>query len=349
MEKLPKIISIAGALELMCKYGENAYQTPAALYSTGSDDPLALDKFVLISGQPPSYNNLCDLDRLLQTGTHIVATFDINRGGVPYIALGVKHGNSCGASIAPDKETVIRNMIIGDDLALFGGLTWFNFYINEELAELLLTYNLASERRLLDGIIAPGFDEKAIELLKRKKDKCRLIANPALAQLDRNSLDQNMRFRYVRGGFLVQPNYTFILRLDDPDLKKYGEATVEQEDAMLLGKAISDTQNSNTVTIIHKFLYLIGNGVGQQARVRGAQLGVNQTIYNNHDADSASGSSDSFFPQKDGPKVLAEAGLKAIIATSGSVKDEEVIQFCQDKGIVLYLIPDPKGRGFFGH
>ncbi len=63
MEQKQKIM---GELVLTAKYGENASQTPAGLYSTGSDDPLALDKFKVISGTEPSYNNLCDIDRLLQ-------------------------------------------------------------------------------------------------------------------------------------------------------------------------------------------------------------------------------------------------------------------------------------------
>ena len=64
---------ISGEPTLECKYGENGYQTPAALYSSGTDDPLALDRFEVVQGTAPSYNNLCDLDRLVQTATHVAA------------------------------------------------------------------------------------------------------------------------------------------------------------------------------------------------------------------------------------------------------------------------------------
>jgi phosphoribosylaminoimidazolecarboxamide formyltransferase/IMP cyclohydrolase len=174
------------------------------------------------------------------------------------------------------------------------------------------------------------------------------MANPQLANLNRNSLDTAPRFRYVRGGFLLQPNYTFILDLTNPDLVKIGQPTIEQEDDMLLAKAICDTSNSNTITVVLEGM-LAGNGVGQQARVYGAQLALTRAQASEHYVLGASAASDSFFPFTDGVEVLAKAGIKAIISSSGSVKDKDVIKFCEEKGIMLYLIPDSKGRGFFGH
>jgi phosphoribosylaminoimidazolecarboxamide formyltransferase/IMP cyclohydrolase len=343
-------MNISGKLTLTCKYGENGYQVPAALYSSGTDDPLALDAFEIVAGTDPSYNNLSDLDRLVQTLTHIAAAFDINRGKVPYIAVGVKHGNSCGAAIGYDNpHEVAQKMVMGDPLAIFGGLVIMNHPISEDVAEALITHGMPEgQRRVLDGIVAPSFDENAIGMFKRKGDKCRLLANTHLQNLGRESLDAASRYRYVRGGLLVQPNYLYVLDLNDPDLEKHGHATEEQENDMLLAKAISDTSNSNTITIVRNG-QLIANGVGQQARVRGAKLAVNLTEYSEHKTEGASASSDSFFPFADGVEVLANSGVKAIIATSGSVKDKDVVKYCKDKGIVLYHIPDKKARGFFGH
>ena len=126
---------ISGRQTLTCKYGENGYQVPASLYSSRTEDPLALDKFKVIAGTDPSYNNLCDLDRLIQTVTHIAAAFDINRGKVPFISVGVKHGNPCGAAISYDRPgEVVQKMIMGDSLAIFGGLVMLNFPVDEEIA-----------------------------------------------------------------------------------------------------------------------------------------------------------------------------------------------------------------------
>ncbi|MDP2168654.1 MAG: hypothetical protein Q8J64_10030 [Thermodesulfovibrionales bacterium] len=345
-----KEVNFSGKLSLTCKYGENGYQVPAALYASGSDDPLSLDKFTIVAGTEPSYNNLCDLDRLLQTVTHIAASFEVNRGRVPFISVGVKHGNPCGAAISYDNAIdVAQKMIMGDPLAIFGGLIMLNFPVSEEIAEVLSTHGVPEgQRRPLDGIIAPEFHEGAVGMFKRKGDKCRLIINPHLQGLGLRSLDSALRFRHVRGGILAQPNYTFVLDLKDPELKKYGQAAAGQEDDMLLAKAIGDTSNSNTITIV-RHGQLIANGVGQQARVRGANLAVNLVSYSDHESEGASASSDSFFPFIDGIEVLQKAGIKAIIGTSGSVKDPEVVNYCEDKGIVLYHIPDKKARGFFGH
>ncbi|MDA8388043.1 MAG: hypothetical protein M0Z58_05185 [Nitrospiraceae bacterium] len=351
MEDKPKEeMQFSGRLALTCKYGENGYQVPAALYGGGSADPLALEKFRIVAGTEPSYNNLCDLDRLLQTVTHIAASFEANRGKAPLISVGVKHGNSCGAAVAADNPAeAARRMIMGDPLAIFGGLVMVNYPVTEDVAEALVTHGMPEgQRRPLDGIIAPSFDSGATGFFQRKGDKCRLLQNPALAGLGRASLDPSPRCRYVRGGFLAQPNYTYILDLNDPELKRYGQAARQQEDDMLMAKAIGDTSNSNTITVI-KDGQLIANGVGQQARVRGAKLALNLVSYSGHDAKGASASSDSFFPFTDGVEALAEAGIKAVVATSGSIRDKDVVRFCEDRGIVLYLIPDKKGRGFFGH
>lgn len=354
-KKIPFDLHLVQVAE--CKYGENAYQAPAGLFSSGSDDPLSLDKFVLVAGTAMSYNNYCDLDRLLQTMTHIAATFDINSHLIPrvspnaskqFIALGAKHGNVCGAGVSlTSTADAIKKMVTGDLQALFGGLVMLNFPVDVEEAELLLTYE-AKPRRLLDGIIAPEFSPEAIALLSRKGDKCRFIANPLLLGLDRNSLDTAQIFRYTRGSALVQPNYTYILDLEDKDLKRYGYRIFRGITDLLLAKAICDTSNSNTITIV-KNGQLIGNGVGQQSRVGGAELALSIAEKNGHNISGSVAASDSFFPFTDGPQVLIDKDVKVIISTSGSVNDNKVIELCESSDVVLYLVPDKKGRGFYNH
>ncbi len=332
-----------------CKYGENGYQTPAGLYSSGSDDPLALDRFEVVQGTAPSYNNLCDLDRLMQTSTHIAAGFDVNFGEVPKIAVSCKHGNPCGAAV--DDNQVITAMLAleGDLRAVFGGLVLLNYRVDEDIAEILMTHKMdGGGRRLLDGIVAPGFTDKAREKLERKGDKCRLLANPALAELGRGTLDGARRYRYVRGGLLAQPNYTFVPDLSGKNVERIGEADEKQVRDMVLGWAVGSTSNSNTVTLVRDGM-LIGNGVGQQDRVGGCKLAVMRARDAGHKTAESVAYSDSFFPFTDGPGELAAAGVAAVLATSGSVRDDEVKRFCREQGMILYLYPDSEGRGFFGH
>ena len=342
-------IKISEEPRLECKYGENGYQTPAALYSSETDDILALDRFEVVQGAAPSYNNLCDLDRLLQTSTHIAAGFESNTGKVPLIAVACKHGNSCGGAVGDDPARVIQQALEGDLRAVFGGLILLNFEVDEKLAEVLMTHKMGEGmRRLLDGIIAPAFTKEAMAMLERKGDKCRLMTNPALTKMGRGSLDGARRFRYVRGGVLVQPNYDFVPQLDGGDIERIGEAAAGVVEDMLLAWAIGSTSNSNTVTLVREGM-LIGNGVGQQDRVGGCKLAVMRAVDAGHDTSGAVAYSDSFFPFVDGPTELAEAGVKAILATSGSIRDDEVKEYCKAKGMTLFLYPDSAGRGFFGH
>ncbi len=340
---------LVGTKIITCKYGENGYQTPAGLYSGGTDDSLALDKFEQVAGDSPSYNNLCDIDRLLQTVTHISAAFTSNFKAAPNIAVAVKHGNPCGASVGKKVDDTLKKMIIGDKRAIFGGLVMTNFHIGAKEARILLTYEMdKGKRRLLDGIIAPSFDKEAVKMLERKGDKCRFISNRSLANLGQGSLDLSSRFRYVRGGFLKQPNYSYIPDLSAPQLEKIGHIRDRDYPDILLAWAIGSTSNSNTVTLV-KGGYLIGNGTGQQDRVGGCKLAISRAKDAGHETKGAVAYSDSFFPFTDGPQVLAKAGIKTIFASSGSVMDKDVIAFCLKKKISLVLVPDKMGRGFFGH
>jgi phosphoribosylaminoimidazolecarboxamide formyltransferase/IMP cyclohydrolase len=351
-----KYDGLIGEKVLENKYGENAWQVPAGLYvnrtadkSARYDDPLSLANFKLVAGASPSYNNLADVDRLLQTITHIAAGFDTNFGKVPRIAVGVKHGNPCGAAVAEYPTDAIKKMLEGDLRAIFGGVVMLNFEVDEDLAEVLLTHKMPEgQRRLLDGIIAPSFTAAAIDMLKRKGDKCRFLVNKDLGAVNKTSLDQGTRFRYVRGGFLKQPNYNFILDFAAPDIEVTGTMNSEKQKDLLLAWAIGSTSNSNTVTLV-KDSMLIGNGVGQQDRVSCCELAIKRSKDAGHKVEHAAAYSDSFFPFTDGPKTLVEAGIKTIFATSGSVRDEEVKKFCQDNGVNLVMAPDSEARGFFGH
>ena len=146
----------------------------------------------------------------------------------------------------------------------------------------------------------------------------------------------------------MQPNYTFVPNFNQKEFNKYGTATQIQERDMILAWAIGSTSNSNTITLV-KNGQLISNGVGQQDRVGAAQLAITRAKRSGHDVTGAVAYSDSFFPFPDGPQVLIEAGIAAIFTSSGSVRDRAIIEVCTKNDVVLYMIPDQIGRGFFGH
>ncbi|MGA2667260.1 MAG: hypothetical protein ABSE91_04225 [Patescibacteria group bacterium] len=331
-------------------YGENRLQSPAVFYSTGSGDRLGLDCFEQVAGGPPSYNGYTDIDRLLETITHIAASFVRNFGFVPQIAVAVKHGNPCGAAVGMYPTDVLARMVHGDPLAIFGGVVMTNFGLDVHLGEILVTDVLADGKaRLLDGIVAPYIDNDAIETMERKSGKCRMFINRWLEGVGANSLNEAPLRRPVRGGYLKQGAYNFVLELDDPEMKCHGpELTLTQKYDMVLAWAIAATSNSNTITLTKNGM-LIGNGVGQQDRVGAAKLAISRAARSGHSTKNAVAASDSFFPFKDGPQVLVEAGIAAIFATSGSRADKEVIDYLQDKRVSLRIVPDAIGRGFYRH
>jgi len=349
--------------EKVCEFkGENGPQSPATLFARdlAKSDPLALNNFHVIEGSAPSYNNWCDVDRLLQIATHIGAVWIKNWSRTPYIAVGVKHGNACGASANVTTVGACTDVVAGDPRAIFGGLIMTNFVVDKQEAY-ALACGMPCARAMFDGVVAPGFTSDAVEILSRKNGKCRLMINPALEGGGIVDLDTAPRFRYVRGGFLSEPNYTFVLDFNDPQMKIFGtrrDAFIEQ--GLALAWAVNCTSNSNTITIVHG-LALIGNGVGQQDRVGAAELALKRARDAGHDGKAQNrvidrinnpatvACSDSFFPFPDAVQVLIDAGIRTIFSTSGSVNDKIIQDLCVDRNVTLYQLPDSVARGFFGH
>ena len=349
------LTGFTGELVLAAKYGENASQTPAGLYSMGSDDPFALDKSKAVSGTEPSYNNFCDIDRLLQTVTHIESVLELNWDCRPDIMVGVKHGNPCGAGVETDvlnkRMELARKVALGDKLAIFGGWIMANFGISSQVANVLVKAGMGGKgTQRFDGVVAPSFGSDVASSLERVGGKCRLVVNSALD--NHLKLDVSPRFRYVRGGFQVQPNYTFVPRFDD--MKVYGRRNKNLEMSLALAWAVGCTSNSNTISIVKKKM-LIGNGVGQQARVWASKLAISRAVNAGHEKKlyGAVAYSDSFFPYPDAVDTLIKNGIRAIFTTSGSKAkgggDEATIKACEKAGVILYMLPDKKARGFFGH
>ena len=330
-----------------CSYGENAWQTPAALVPARTEDPLALGRFELLEGAALSYNNLLEVDRQLQTITHIAAALDVAGDAGQALALGSKHGNACGAAVATAPSLAVQRMLTGDTRAIFGGSVMLSFDVDAHAADLLLGYE-SPTRRLLDVITAASFTDDAVELLARKHGKCRLLANPALGALNRDCLDRCQRIRYVRGGHVEQPNYTFVLDLDDPAVQRTAPLSAARARDLLLAWAIGSTSNSNTVTLVREG-QLLGNGVGQQDRVGGCALAIRRARDAGHATEGCVAYSDSFFPFPDGPELLIDAGACAVFSTTGSVRDDLVRETFTEAGITLVSLPDRIGRGFFGH
>jgi phosphoribosylaminoimidazolecarboxamide formyltransferase/IMP cyclohydrolase len=165
---------------------------------------------------------------------------------------------------------------------------------------------------------------------------------------------------------LEQPNYDFVLDLSADYMQQHGDLTDQQKRDLVLAWAVGCTSNSNTISLV-KDGQLIGNGVGQQDRVGAGQLALTRTTIElpelteqgdkllltvTLDKSKLAGAvaySDSFFPFPDGPELLAKAGIKAILSTSGSIGDQAVVKALTDAGVSLVMAPDKTARGFYMH
>lgn len=335
-----------------CKYGENPQQAPAAVFETTPDGYLGPRSFKVEQGAI-SYNNYTDLDRLITTFVHV--SHGLRRNGLPEtnLAIAVKHGNACGAALREERIEAISEALRGDDRAVFGGVLLFDAFIGEAEAQALRAFrSRGGQPLMLDAIVAPGFSEAAKAAFQTKSGaKWKLIANPELSPFSSRGarwFDRDPLFRQIRGGFLRQPNYAFAPDFSAEDFKVYGELTDELKRDLIFAWAIGATSNSNTVTVVRD-AKLLGNGVGQQDRVGACGLAISRASDAGHLLDGAVAYSDSFFPFTDGPLMLARAGIKAILATSGSIRDNEVVAAMQREGVTLCLMPDSKARGFFRH
>lgn len=219
--------------------------------------------------------------------------------------------------------------------------------IDADVATALMQYHMPEgQNRLLDGVVGSEVTPEAMEILSRAK--LRIVTNPELANLSKDTLETAPILRNVRGGMLVQPNYTFVVDYSADYMEQHGDLSEQAKKDMLLAWAVGSTSNSNTICIV-KDGRMLGNGVGQQDRVGAAKLAVTRATSRDHDITGAAAYSDSFFPFPDGPLVLADAGITAILTSSGSVKDPEVVETLAKKNVAVMMLPDKTGRGFFGH
>ena len=346
-------VGVFGKKDKELRYGENAYQTPAYLVNGFSEYPLAIHNFKMHIGNP-SMINFTDVDRALTTMLHLAAGFDTNFHNVPHMAVGVKHGNACGASVGDSKEEAIIRMLKGNLRSIFGGTVLLNFEIDKDVADILVMGETTNgRRRPLDVVVGSSVTDEAIEVLKRQNDRCLVLTNPALTALSKESLDETLERRQLAGGdWIEQPKHNFVIDLSSKeDSAHYGKIQTEEtiNRDTVLAWAVCSTSNSNTITLAKDGM-IIGNGVGQQDRVEAAELAIKRARDMDHVIEGAVAVSDSFFPFPDAPQKLLDAGVARILSTSGSINDKLTIALFENSSTAeLVQIPDKVGRMFFGH
>ncbi len=314
------------------RYGENPHQL-AALYADGRPGIAAAEQ---LHGKEMSYNNFIDADAAQR------AAYDHAK---PAVAI-IKHANPCGIAVGADIAQAHRRAQACDPQSAFGGIVAANRPVTAVMAEQIAEV-------FTEVVVAPDYEPEALEILKRKK-AIRLLKLPEGME---RSADQ-VEFRAVSGGVLMQTRDQIDAVVegaehggtgggggDDPS--RWTLVCGDPADAAMMAdlafawRAIRAVK-SNAI-LLAKEGASVGVGMGQVNRVDSCHLAVTRA-----GADRADGSvavSDAFFPFADGLQVLLDAGVRAVVAPGGSMRDAEVIEAATAAGVTMYFT----GTRHFAH
>ena len=295
------------------RYGENPHQS-AAFYAAGSagtsTEPL-LTQAKQLWGKELSYNNILDTDATLQ----LTMEFDTP------VCMIIKHTNPCGGAMGKTLAEAHRNAMKTDPVSAFGGIVGFNGEVDREAAEEVA-------KVFTEVIIAPGYTEEALEILKAKKN-LRILELPGM---DRPTMDAKIPFiRSTGGGYLVQDRDFLTLDEDTLRVATKRQPTPEEMTALRFAWVIAKHVKSNAIIYALEG-QLVAVGAGQMSRVDSARIGI---IKANLPIEGTVLASDAFFPFRDGVDAAAEAGVTALIQPGGSMRDDEVIAAADEHGLAM--------------
>jgi phosphoribosylaminoimidazolecarboxamide formyltransferase/IMP cyclohydrolase len=283
------------------RYGENPHQK-AAFYTeeVAGGKGAGISSAKQLGGKELSFNNILDADAAWNAANDFEA---------PSVAV-IKHTNPCGLASNKDLAEAYRRAYSGDTVAAFGGIVALNRPVDAATAQEI-------SRIFYEVIIAPGYDDKALELLKQRKDVRVLDMGPRKA-----GASSRFDFRRVGGGFLMQtPDALAETTSGWRTVSEREPTKKELEDLLFAWKAVKHLK-SNAIVLV-KDSMIVGMGAGQPSRVVSVEIALKKA------GERSKGSvlgSDAFFPFPDGVELAAKGGVTAIVEPGGSVRDEEAIK-----------------------
>lgn len=306
-ETFPESMTITFDKVQDLRYGENPHQR-AAFYK-GMNPQYSLANATQLHGKELSYNNIQDGNAAIE----ILKDFSDSPA-----AVGLKHMNPCGVGIGKTINEAWDKAYEADPVSIFGGIVALNRPVDKELAEKL-------SKIFLEIIIAPGFDEDALEILERKKNIRLMVLDTTLEP------NNNLKYTNVSDGLLVQDMDTHQVKAEDLKCVTNRKPTAEELEQLLFGWKVVKHVKSNAIVLV-KDNMTIGVGAGQMNRVGAAKIAIEQA------GEKAKGSimaSDAFFPMPDTVEEAAKAGVTAIIQPGGSIRDQDSIDACNKYGIAM--------------
>jgi phosphoribosylaminoimidazolecarboxamide formyltransferase/IMP cyclohydrolase len=282
--------------------------------------PPGLAQAEQLSGKEMSYNNYVDADAARR------AVFDFAE---PCVAI-VKHANPCGIAIATDAADAYRKAQACDPVSAYGGVIAANVAVSAEMARQVAEI-------FTEVILAPSYDEDAVDILSTKKNLRVLLAAAPPAHPTAES-------RPVSGGLLIQTSDRLDAAGDNPGNWNLAAGAAADDatlgDLVFAWRAVRSVK-SNAI-LIARTRATVGIGMGQVNRVDAARLAVARA---GERALGAVASSDAYFPFPDGLEVLVDAGVRAVVQPGGSVRDADCIAVALAAGVTLYFT----GTRHFAH
>ncbi len=294
------------------RYGENPHQK-AALYKLVTDSYDDLTGAEQLQGKELSYNNIVDLD----SAYRLVCEFE------KPAAVIVKHNNPCGAAQADDLLTAYKLAHATDPVSAFGSIQAFNQEVGIDLAtEITSTF--------VEVVIAPDYSDEALQEFSKKKN-LRILKTGKKPIVP--ALNFSCDVKRIKGGILIQD--MDLKMISESDLKCVTDIkpTPEQMASLMFCWKVVKHVKSNSI-IFATGTETVGIGAGQMSRIDSTMLAATKA---QKPLDNIVMGSDAFFPFRDNIDEAAKYGVKAIIQPGGSIRDQEVIDACNEHGIAMVV------------
>ncbi len=316
-ETFPERLTLSAERVQTLRYGENPHQK-AAFYSDGSKRP-GVATARIVQGKELSYNNIGDTEAAYEC----VAEFK-----EPAVVV-IKHANPCGVAVARDQYDAYLKAYACDPVSIFGGIVAVNTTLEAKTAEAL-------SKLFLEVVIAPDATPEALAILATKRNVRVLLAgtlpDPTTA---------GMTLKSVAGGYLFQTRDNGHVGKGDLKVVTKRAPTARELDDLLFAFTVCKHVKSNAI-VYAKDGATVGVGAGQMNRrdssriaaIRAAESGEMAKLAQSPAIGSVV-ASDAFFPFADGLLAAAEAGATAIIQPGGSMRDKEVIDAADEKGLAM--------------
>ena len=320
--EMPRQVNFRLARQQLLRYGENPHQKAGLYVIDRNSSEASVARAKQLHGKELSYINLLDADAALAA---------VKEFNVPAACI-VKHATPCGLAVAETTANAFRRAFDGDPLAAFGGIVALNRTVDGAVAAAITSID-----KLLEVIVAPDFSDEALAILKDRWKNVRLLQVGPLGTSDPSELHVHS----ITGGFLIQQRD--LAGVDESAWKvvsRRAPTRAELDDLKFAWIACKYVK-SNAI-VLCKNQMLVGAGAGQMDRPSAARLAIAKA---GPRAAGAVAASDAFFPFPDGPELLLNAGVTAIVHPGGSVKDQETFKLIDERGAAMVIT----GQRHFRH